>query len=327
MNVAVFLPNWIGDVVMATPALRALRSHFRDARLVGVLKPYVAGVLEGGDWFDELIFVQRRLLGTGVLGRRAAAARRRHRPCRSVPQLVPLGPDRLARRLPPARWLRPLRPVPAADGRRCHRSRETGRQLAQPGLRRLQPLAEHVGCPARAGAWSCLPRRATKRPPTPSGSRPASRAIREVVCLNPGAAFGAAKYWPAEHFAALARDLADRRGCGVLVLCGPSETELARRASRAWPARRRPRTGDRRGRAAAFARLDQGVRPPRRPAGHHRQRPAPLRRRLRPARRDAVRADAHRLDGNVLPAGGPLAKEGGRAGRASGASARWTTAA
>src|SRR5207248_1934944 len=55
MNLAVFLPNWVGDAVMATPALRALRQHFRGARLVGVLRPYVAGVLEGGDWLDALV--------------------------------------------------------------------------------------------------------------------------------------------------------------------------------------------------------------------------------------------------------------------------------
>ena len=29
MNIAVFLPNWIGDAVMATPAVRALRDHYR----------------------------------------------------------------------------------------------------------------------------------------------------------------------------------------------------------------------------------------------------------------------------------------------------------
>ena len=55
MNLTVFLPNWVGDAVMATPALRALRRHFAGARVVGVLRPYVAGVLEGGDWFDRLI--------------------------------------------------------------------------------------------------------------------------------------------------------------------------------------------------------------------------------------------------------------------------------
>jgi heptosyltransferase-2 len=50
----------------------------------------------------------------------------------------------------------------------------------------------------------------------------------EVVCLNPGAAFGAAKHWPAEHFGELARTLAGERGCGVLVLCGPSERGICR---------------------------------------------------------------------------------------------------
>ena len=50
----------------------------------------------------------------------------------------------------------------------------------------------------------------------------------EVICFNPGAAFGSAKHWPAESFAELARDLVRRRGCGVLVLCGPGERHLAR---------------------------------------------------------------------------------------------------
>ena len=51
----------------------------------------------------------------------------------------------------------------------------------------------------------------------------------EVIALNPGAAFGAAKYWPEESFARLAQMLVDRRGSGILVLCGPKEAELARR--------------------------------------------------------------------------------------------------
>jgi heptosyltransferase-2 len=50
----------------------------------------------------------------------------------------------------------------------------------------------------------------------------------EVICLNPGAAYGAAKHWPTEYFSRLAQRLADTRGCGVLVLCGPNERELAR---------------------------------------------------------------------------------------------------
>src|SRR5207253_6614702 len=54
----------------------------------------------------------------------------------------------------------------------------------------------------------------------------------EVICLNPGAAFGAAKFWPTESFARLAQDLVDARCASVLVLCGPNEREQARNITR-----------------------------------------------------------------------------------------------
>ena len=43
----------------------------------------------------------------------------------------------------------------------------------------------------------------------------------EVICLNPGAAFGAAKFWPIDSFSKLAADLVDRRGW----LCSSDVTE------------------------------------------------------------------------------------------------------
>src|SRR5437773_5454147 len=55
MKLAVWLPNWIGDVAMATPALRALRQHFADAEIVGVLRPYVADVLAGTTLLDRVL--------------------------------------------------------------------------------------------------------------------------------------------------------------------------------------------------------------------------------------------------------------------------------
>ena len=57
MNIAVFLPNWLGDLVMATPTLRALRRHFGDqARIIGIMRPYLADVLAGTSWLDEQWF-------------------------------------------------------------------------------------------------------------------------------------------------------------------------------------------------------------------------------------------------------------------------------
>src|SRR5262249_51152145 len=60
-------------------------------------------------------------------------------------------------------------------------------------------------------------------------SRFALGRYSRVIACNPGAAFGAAKHWPVAHFAELARMFSQRAGCGVLVLCGPSEREIAQR--------------------------------------------------------------------------------------------------
>ena len=64
MNIAVFLPNWIGDAVMATPAIMALRRRFVDAHLIGVMKPYIAGALEGNDWFQETLLTNQGVWAT-----------------------------------------------------------------------------------------------------------------------------------------------------------------------------------------------------------------------------------------------------------------------
>src|SRR5580698_6992043 len=54
-RIALFLPNWIGDVAMATPAVRAVRERFREAHVAAVCKPYVTALLDGSPWFDEII--------------------------------------------------------------------------------------------------------------------------------------------------------------------------------------------------------------------------------------------------------------------------------
>ena len=54
MSIGIFLPNWVGDVVMATPALRAMRRHFgAQYWLVGIGRPHLADLLSGTDFLDE----------------------------------------------------------------------------------------------------------------------------------------------------------------------------------------------------------------------------------------------------------------------------------
>ena len=46
-------PNWVGDVVMATPALRAIREHFPTAHVTLIVRPRVEPVLRCAPWFDS----------------------------------------------------------------------------------------------------------------------------------------------------------------------------------------------------------------------------------------------------------------------------------
>lgn len=224
MRVAVFLPNWIGDVAMATPAINALWEQRPRGSLVAVGRPYVRGVVDGSPWFDAFIPAERK----GWFA--TARALRRHR-CHAailfpnsfrsalvarlagIPRRV--GYARYARRWLLTDALEPLRdgrgritPAPVLDAYNA-----LAAKLAVTPDRRMRLFTQRIDEQAADAVWKRfdLPRYA------------------EVVALNPGAAFGAAKHWPAEHFAALAKSLVDRRGAGVLVVCGPGERELARR--------------------------------------------------------------------------------------------------
>jgi heptosyltransferase II len=55
VRVGVLLPNWVGDCVMATPALRALRQSWPQARILGIARPYLLPLFGGGKWLDALV--------------------------------------------------------------------------------------------------------------------------------------------------------------------------------------------------------------------------------------------------------------------------------
>ncbi len=232
MNIAVVMPGWIGDAVMATPALRALRSHFRTAHLIGVLKPYVAGVLEGGDWFDEQIFSDKTFGPTGVWAVAQALRSRRVDLAVLLPNsfrsalTVWLG--RCGRRIGYARYGRsPLLTDALQPVRDAH-----GRLTPSPVIDAYNLLAKAAGCPRPSYRMELFTTAADEAAANRVWELAALGAFNEVICLNPGAAFGAAKHWPTRYFAGLARDLASQRGCGVLVLCGPAERDLAREIAR-----------------------------------------------------------------------------------------------
>jgi heptosyltransferase-2 len=234
MNVGIFLPNWIGDVAMATPALRALRRRFTGDKLIGVLRPYVSEVLAGTSWLDEQILFhpkskdpqqrtwplikqlrQRKLdiavllsnsMRTGLLAWSSGAPQR-------VGFVRYLRGPLLTHKLYPPRHGQRLLPTPALDSY-LQLASAVGCEWESPRLE-LATMAEDEA--AADAIW-----RKFRLPPG-----------NEVVVLNSGGAFGAAKQWPAEYFAELAQRIATEQGLAVLVNCGPSERQIAAEIVRA----------------------------------------------------------------------------------------------
>ena len=229
MRLAVLCPNLIGDTVMATPALRALRRTFPGARIDAILRPNVAPTLDGCPWIDERVLYHHRSARPEQRTRAVASALRRSR--YDVALLLPNSfrsallatLARIPRRVGYARggrsWLLTDRLAPPVDTR--------GRYVPTPAVGYYLALARRLGCEA----GSIRPELFT----TPEDEAAADRAWarlglgRRVVCLNTGGAFGPAKSWPADYFSTLAGRLAAERDADVLVLCGPAEREVARR--------------------------------------------------------------------------------------------------
>jgi len=228
--VAVFLPNWIGDVVMATPAVRAARQHFKHSRLIAVCKPYVADVLAGSPWFDDVVLLDKR----GLKDRSFLAVVQKLRGLKTDTAVLFPNSFRVAlvARLAGcktvvgfARYFR--------DGLLSHRLYVTrddhGQPKPVPIVDDYNRIVEKLGVPNPGHRLELFTNPVDDAAAELFWSKHALQRFPKVVGLNPGGAFGAAKHWPTEYFADLARSFADRHGSGVIVLCGPAEREIARR--------------------------------------------------------------------------------------------------
>jgi heptosyltransferase II len=61
--------NWVGDAIIAMPALRAARARFPEARIAIVARPYVADIYRGQKICDELISYDPKGTHAGLSGR------------------------------------------------------------------------------------------------------------------------------------------------------------------------------------------------------------------------------------------------------------------
>lgn len=75
-TVAVRVPNWIGDAVLALPAVAALVERFRSHGVVLAARPHIAPLFVGLEGVDEVVRIAGRGPGRFGQARRQLAARR-----------------------------------------------------------------------------------------------------------------------------------------------------------------------------------------------------------------------------------------------------------
>ena len=231
MKIAVFLPNWVGDAVMATPALSAIRRRWPDGEVVAVLRPYVADVLEGTGLVDRVIDWDPRDKTHESSGWKLARQLRRERFDAAVlfPNSLRSGwmawlsgaTRRIGFARDARRWLL-TDPIPV-----------TSRGVPHPVLDDYLRLAAELDCPsgdhrmhlATSASDEACWREIRARRGEVLGPRP-------YICINPGGAFGAAKHWPSQSFGELAGRIVSSTDQSVVVVCGPSEREEAREICR-----------------------------------------------------------------------------------------------
>ena len=73
-NILIIKPSSLGDIVLALPALCALRRGFPDARISWLVRPEFAPLLEGHCCSVETILFNRKFLGKAWYNRRAFAS-------------------------------------------------------------------------------------------------------------------------------------------------------------------------------------------------------------------------------------------------------------
>lgn len=221
-------PNWVGDLVMAGPALRALRSAHPSAEIVLEADPRLielAGCLPRVD----------RLMPDPRDGRTAwlARARRLRRERFDWAVLLPdsarsaLAPS-LARipvragytRDPVRRALLTLRLAPPLD---------SGRRIAISMIERYLRITRALGC---ADCGERLELRVPEGARERVHARLRSASLSDetpLLVVTPGASFGSSKLWPTSHFARACDGIATQRGLYTVLAPGPGEEDIAER--------------------------------------------------------------------------------------------------
>jgi heptosyltransferase II len=231
-HILVFLPNWVGDVVMATPVLRTLRKKKPDAKITFFGKPVALALLDSTTWCDsqiadssrsgvrEIFHTIKQIRGirpdvallfpnsfrSAVLARIANGKRR-------------IGYNRDGRGFLLTDRLKPqLRPEDSMGA---------GKYLPVPMLKYYSALLQSLEISCDDRQMELPVREEDHRTGVELLTECRYDPTRPLVMLNPGAAFGTSKLWGAEKYAQLADKLIERYNAQIILNAAPNDNERA----------------------------------------------------------------------------------------------------
>jgi heptosyltransferase-2 len=224
-RVLVLAPNWLGDAVMALPALADVRRHFPDAELIVGARAPVAPLYGLAPCVDRVLTMQwrgrpleRRTLAHDVAALQEAA----------IAVAIVL-PNSFA-----AAWLVARARIPERWGYARDLRRPLLTRPVRPPRRSMHQAAYYQHLTRALGIAAGPLEPAIAIPPE---IREASRALlmergwdggRPLIVIAPGAAYGTAKRWLPEHFGSLVTHTIRQRGAQCVLVGSAADRETAR---------------------------------------------------------------------------------------------------
>lgn len=229
-RILVMVPSWVGDVVMATPAIRALRHRWPQARITALARQTGADVLDHSPHLDRIIAADSRGVGPESSG------------FREVIRLLGREKFDLAVVLPnsfrTALWARLAGAKRRVGYALQWRSLFLTDRLAPPrengAIVPINMVDRYLAVAAKAGCMELSQREelfASEEDIAAADAVLSSLGVGvsdKLVVLIPGASYGPAKLWGAEKFAEVSDRLIERHGCKVLAHVGPGEEGIGR---------------------------------------------------------------------------------------------------
>ena len=214
-------PNWVGDAVLAIPAMKAVRKHFSGAQITLLVRPWVAGLFSSASFVDD-VWAEAKPSGIADWTRLTRDIRaRRFDLALLLPNsfesalMIFLGgvPRRVGYGTDGRRWMLTDSITPAERPRHqvnyyLDLAKALSASTDHPSLE-IQATIEE-----RAHARRLLANQGI------AGGVP-------FLVLNPGAAYGSAKRWREDRFADVADILADELKLQVALIGSEAERTIA----------------------------------------------------------------------------------------------------